>query len=574
MDRDTILTPADCELTRLPLDAIEAFVLSQIDGQLTLEEVGEITGLDFAKTARLAERLVELGAVSAVYGDRSPRSKRTSRAPGRPAMRPDPRAETASIRPAPRAEKISTRIDPRAETQSLRPAARAEKQSLRPAARAEKVSTRIDPRAEGQSLRPAARVEKASVRPDKRSLRPKAPEPRPQPRPEPRKEPRRSTKAMRAVKADDDTCELDAETLTLIVSLDAKLGSLDHYAVLEVDRGAEKRDIKRAYFALAAKFHPDRFFRKKLGKARAPLDRIFIRLTEAHDTLSTRARRSEYDATLPGPPPEVRRPSRRLSKSLAKSSKTAMKAAQTRTSTPPKAKTKTIAPTATGGSDTAGGSTERLWPPPLVRGADAGSPSAASDPEPTSVAPASADKFRRAYAAATQIKAQNSVDLFMQAAEEALRNEDVIGAANNYRLALQNSDDPIIRERLEMVDQLAKTARSDKSLARARAAERDKRWADAAHHFAKANEARPDASIADRAAYALRMSNGDLHRAVALAEQAIAAEPKNVGYRVTLGEIYLAAKLYTRAQAESARALELSPRDARALELAAAIPKK
>lgn len=552
MDRDTILIPGDYELTRLPLDAVEAFVLLQIDGRLTLEEIGEIAGLDFERTARLATRLVELDVVSPSTARRSD-SKKLDKAPPRQATRPDPRAESASIRPG--------RVDPRVEKPSIRPG-RGARPSMRPSpARAEKVSTRVDPRAEKPSMRPAARAEKPSIRPSAQAAKPSM-------RPEPRKDPRRATKSVRAPRLEEDACDLDEETLARITSLDTKLKTLDHYALLGIERAAEKRDVKRAYFMLAATFHPDRFFRKKLGRARAPLDRIFIRLTEAHDVLSSRARRAEYDATLPIAPSPPMRPSRRLSKAPGRPSKTLKAMTARPTPAPAKIKTKTVPP---GGS----GNTVRDWPPrAVIAPTPAPPPESPPESETKPCASVSEDRFRRAHAAATQIKALAHVDVFVQAAEEALRVEDVVGAANNYRLALQNTDDPFIRAKFEMVEELAKTARSDKSLARARAAERDTRWADAALHFAKAHEARPDAAIADRAAHALRMSGGDLHRAAGLAEQAVKLDSKNASYRVTLGEIYLTANLVTRAKAESARALELSPRDARALELAAALGRK
>lgn len=178
------------------------------------------------------------------------------------------------------------------------------------------------------------------------------------------------------------------------------------------------------------------------------------------------------------------------------------------------------------------------------------------------------------YASAKQGQVQRRVDIFLGAADEALRKDDVIAAANNYRLALQNTENPEVRKKLEAIEALAKSRHYEQSITRARAAEKAERWVDAASYFAKANAARPEASSAERAAHALRLSGGDLHRAAELAQQAILADPKNAGYHVTLGEIFLAAKLFTRAAGEATRALEIAPKDERAKRLAAALPKK
>jgi tetratricopeptide (TPR) repeat protein len=170
-------------------------------------------------------------------------------------------------------------------------------------------------------------------------------------------------------------------------------------------------------------------------------------------------------------------------------------------------------------------------------------------------------------------KRRQHLETFVRAAEEAVKVEDFIGAANNYKLALQIDEDPSIRERLTGVEVHAKAGRREKALVRARAAEREQRWGDAAMHFSQAHDAVPEAPIAERAAHSIRMSNGDLRRAAALAEFAVSQDPKNAAYRVTLGEVYHAANLPKRAAAESAKALELAPSDARATQLAAAVKK-
>lgn len=62
----------------------------------------------------------------------------------------------------------------------------------------------------------------------------------------------------------------------------------DHYALLGVPRGASAAEIRRAYRALAAKFHPDR---DPSPEAREK----FRRISEAYGVLSDSAKRAAYD---------------------------------------------------------------------------------------------------------------------------------------------------------------------------------------------------------------------------------------------------------------------------------------
>ena len=517
MDKNTILHPEPCDVTRLQLTALEAFFLSQVDGKLKLFEVAELSFYDVDNAIRLARRLVEMGAVSA-----------STRSSARPA-RHDPRAEKdSSLRPP--------RHDPRAEKDS----------SLRP--------PRHDPRAEKQS----------SLRPPRKSIHVKA-----------------VTVAPKPPKAIDEICELDDATVARITAFDRTLATHDHYALLGVDRGAERKAIKNAYFALASKFHPDRFFKKKLGHVRPILERVFSRITEAHDVLTDRARREAYDAKLP-PAPRVRvsskPPSSRASKAppSSRSSKAPSVRVSKAPSAPPRAsksppKAHTMPPKRA--SKQIKAIVALLRPKKMLAPAMRShppKPATSAAPRPMSGAPRS---MSGAPGSMSRAEVQRRVEIFVQAADEALRANDVIAAANNYRLALENSDDPVIRAKLEQVDELAKQRRSELSLGRARAAERDQRWADAAFEYAKAHQARPSAELADRASHALRMSGGDLRRAVSLAEFAVTAEPRNTSYRITLAEAYLAAGLLERASAESTKALASAPDDERIKRLVLAVKK-
>ena len=151
---------------------------------------------------------------------------------------------------------------------------------------------------------------------------------------------------------------------------------------------------------------------------------------------------------------------------------------------------------------------------------------------------------------------------------------DVIGASNNYRLALEHRDDPYLRAKLDDVDRLAKSVRFDRHLNRAKNAEKERQWADAAEHFERAFECKRDAAVAERLAASLHLGGGDGAKALSFAEQAVAMRGGNADYRITLAEILFAAGEVDRATEQIEKAVELAPKDARAKELAKVIAKK
>ncbi|KAJ2431550.1 mdj1 protein precursor, partial [Coemansia sp. RSA 2531] len=64
--------------------------------------------------------------------------------------------------------------------------------------------------------------------------------------------------------------------------------SEDFYSVLGVKRDATQAEIKKAYYQLAKKYHPD------ANKAADAKDK-FLKIQEAYDTLSDESKRSSYD---------------------------------------------------------------------------------------------------------------------------------------------------------------------------------------------------------------------------------------------------------------------------------------
>lgn len=71
-----------------------------------------------------------------------------------------------------------------------------------------------------------------------------------------------------------------------------------HYGVLGVARSARDRDIKSAYYALAKRFHPDRFRRDLDASQVERAASAFSRLTRAYEVLKNSSTRSAYDLKL------------------------------------------------------------------------------------------------------------------------------------------------------------------------------------------------------------------------------------------------------------------------------------
>src|SRR5262245_4529889 len=96
----------------------------------------------------------------------------------------------------------------------------------------------------------------------------------------------------------EEEVDLDVERRRYILDAYARLRELSHYDLLGVPRDANKREIKRAYFRLAALVHTDRYFGKKLGSYKAKMEALFTRVCTAFDTLMDAEKRAAYDAKL------------------------------------------------------------------------------------------------------------------------------------------------------------------------------------------------------------------------------------------------------------------------------------
>ena len=82
-----------------------------------------------------------------------------------------------------------------------------------------------------------------------------------------------------------------------VLKIHAVLDRLDYYRLLGVGKGARLGEVKKSFFAIAAKFHPDRNRDADPETAKAIYE-IFKRLNEAYRVLCDAEKRAAYDGML------------------------------------------------------------------------------------------------------------------------------------------------------------------------------------------------------------------------------------------------------------------------------------
>lgn len=72
----------------------------------------------------------------------------------------------------------------------------------------------------------------------------------------------------------------------------------NHYEVLDVEWSTGINEIKEAYYALARRYHPDRFHLKSGTRLHEQISSAFARITQAYEVLVDANARATYDATV------------------------------------------------------------------------------------------------------------------------------------------------------------------------------------------------------------------------------------------------------------------------------------
>ena len=476
---------------------------------------------------------------------------------------------------------------------------------------------------------PQARPQAAPPPPPKKASRPPTPSVPPQVSPPPKAQPAPVPTGAFVPESDVD---IEPDHQKQIADVFARLQSLDHYALLGVERTADKKTIKRAYFEATGRFHPDRFFRKRLGSLKLKMETVFARMTEAHDTLTTNARRSDYDAYLGS-----LEQSRGIEKAMAEAAREVNEVARQvpRSSAPPPPSrpvsqpppsslrgappAQAIAPPPTAApkpgsttspnlaallSEALDGTTPpkaapagpRISVPPPAR-SDPPSPQARRDafarrltgpgtsiraPAPAKVpAPSFAktddavDALKRRYEEKVTLARGAQARKYAESGLAAKAKGDVVAAANALNVALSfDPENAELKAAHADAQRAADQILADQYLKQAEYEERSERWADAARSWQRVARARTgDARAHDRGAHCLVKADGNLHEAAALGQRAVQLEPKNAHYRLTLANVYLAAGLALNAKRELDAAAQLAPGDPQVTALLKRIAK-
>jgi curved DNA-binding protein CbpA len=385
----------------------------------------------------------------------------------------------------------------------------------------------------------------------------------------------------------DEKVDLDLPRKRQVLDTFYRLKTLSHYELLGVDAGADKKAIKAAYFELVNDFHPDRYFGKSLGSFKPKLERLFARVTEAHDVLTRQASREDYDRYLAS----VRR-TQALDKTLADGGRLAGEVARVqreiqeqvrleekaRHSYPPPAGASL--PPLTQRSVTTPAPPPAPARPPSARPADPDArrralarklgvsmPPAARQSTPAPVPDtqardaATADLKRRYEERIVELKSRQ-VQHYVTAAEEAESRRDLVSATNALRIAASLApDDTTLSSRLRDTEARAAAGLADSYLEQAAYEEKENRFLEAAASYRRASRGKASARVFERIAHCLLSGKGDLKEAADFAKRARDAAPDDPNIRVTLGKIYFEAGMKQSAVAEFERAQQLSPKD-------------
>lgn len=356
--------------------------------------------------------------------------------------------------------------------------------------------------------------------------------------------------------------DLDLDRKRLVLDTFASLGKTDHYGILKIPKDADKKRVKSAYFQVVANFHPDRYFGKKLGGYKPKLEAIFRRLTEAHDTLTKKETREEYDRYLESQQAtkalddlvdndahskQLHEVEREIEREAGLGTGSSAPSLTPRPSLSPEERRRALA---------------RKFSSPAIA-----APRRPSGPSPSDGASREAQQSARQalqnrYESKLAAARADRIRRLVEQADHSLASKNLPSAANALRLAVSLSpDDAALAARFATVERDASASLAERYLEQAHYDEQRGRWAEAAQAYERALRGRPTAQVHERTAHCLVEARMELKKAVDLARKAVELSPQTTSYRITLARAFARAGKAQSALAELERARTQDPRN-------------
>jgi curved DNA-binding protein CbpA len=395
---------------------------------------------------------------------------------------------------------------------------------------------------------------------------------------------RHSQTSMRAILGDPpdfaQVSDLDTERKRKVVDTYGRLAIIDYYALLGVSASADRKEVKRAYYAIAPDYHPDKFYGKNLGSFKPMMEAIFGQLTFAYETLTSVERRAEYDGYL-------------SAQAQTRSMEELLRGAASPTPAAPPLSPGPMPVSSSVPPDSPATKSDPARPavnsstPPTARDSDRARREALArklgiargsfppegrrtvpPAEPTASREAAAQELKRRHDLMAADKRRAQAKRYVEAGAAALRDNPA-AAANAYRLALAlDPENPEIVRAHRDATQQAAIALADGYLKQGDYESRNGQWVGAARSYTRAVAGMPaDPLVLQKAAYAALKAGTDLRAAAEFAKRAVGLAPTQIEHRLTLIEAYLLAGFAAGAKRELEAAREIAPRDDRIAEL-------
>jgi tetratricopeptide (TPR) repeat protein len=92
--------------------------------------------------------------------------------------------------------------------------------------------------------------------------------------------------------------ELSEQEIQDLLTLARVVGEATYYDVLNVEDDASEAQLKRAFYSMSRRYHPDRFYRREVGEYESVIERVFTGITTAYEVLRDPLDRRRYDREI------------------------------------------------------------------------------------------------------------------------------------------------------------------------------------------------------------------------------------------------------------------------------------